>query len=63
MVSNPSNEMSHFLTRGSDELVEECYSAMLYYKMDISHLMIHAQQVEKSRLMRKNREEKKSKIL
>ena len=32
LVSNPRYEMSHFLTAVSDDLVEECYSAMIYIK-------------------------------
>ena len=44
-VSNPRDEMSHFLTGVSDDLVEECHSAMLYDNMNISCIMVHSQQV------------------
>ena len=53
--------MSRFLTRVPDDLVEECCSAMLHENMNISHIIVHAQQVEESRLRRKNREDKRAK--
>ena len=46
LVSNLRDEMSHFLTGVSDDLVEEYHSTMPYDNMNISHLMVHAQQVE-----------------
>ena len=45
LVSNPRDEMRHFLTGVSYDL-EECCLAMLHDNMNICHLMIHAQQVE-----------------
>ena len=42
------DEMSRFLTGVSEDLVEECHSAMLHDNMNISRLTIHAQQVEES---------------
>ena len=59
-VSNPSYEMSCFLTVVFDDLVEACYSAMLHDSMIISYLMVHAQQVEETRLRRNSREAKKA---
>ena len=56
-VSNPSYEMSCFLTVVFDDLVEACYSAMLHDSMIISYLMVHAQQVEETRVKRKSRNE------
>ena len=53
--------MNRFLTRVPDDLVEECCSAMLHENMNISHIIVHAQQVEESRLRRKNREDKRAK--
>ena len=38
LVSNPSDEMSHFLTGVSDDMVEECRSTILHDNMNISHL-------------------------
>ena len=56
LVSNARYEMSHFLMGVSDDFVEECRSSMLHDNMNISRPMVHAQQVEESRLRRKNRE-------
>ena len=44
-VSNPRYKMSHFVTGVSDDLVEEFHLAMLHENMNISFLMVHAQQV------------------
>ena len=46
LVSNARYEMSHFLMGVSDDMVEECYSAMLHDNMNISHLMVYDKQVE-----------------
>ena len=35
VVSNPSNEMSHFLMGVSNNLVEKCRSSVLYDNMNI----------------------------
>ena len=58
LMSNLRDEMNHFVTGVSDDLLEKCYSEMLHDNMDISHLMVHAQQVKESRFKRKNRESK-----
>ncbi|XP_069150297.1 uncharacterized protein [Solanum lycopersicum] len=52
-------EMSHFVTGVSEYLGEECHAAMIHGNMDLSRLMVHAQQVEYSCLRKKNREAKK----
>ena len=52
--------MSHFVTGWSKNLVEECHSSMLHDDMNISLPMVHAQEVEETRLRRKNREAKKA---
>ena len=61
MMSNPRDEMSYFVTRVFDDLVEEWSSSMLHDNMDISRLMVHAQEVELTRIKRKNKEFKRSK--
>ena len=43
-----------------DDLVEECRAAIHHDNMDIYCLMVHAQQVEESRLKRKNRDAKRA---
>ena len=60
-VSNLKDEMSHFLTGVSKDLMEKCRSAKLHDIMNISHIMVHTQQVEESRLRRKNIEAKRAK--
>ena len=40
LVSNPRDEMSHFLTGVPDDLVEECRSAMIHENINISHVMV-----------------------
>ena len=49
------------MTGVSEDLVEECHAAILHDNMIISHLIVHAKQVEESRLMRRNRESKRAK--
>ena len=41
LVSNSRDEMSHFLTWMSGDLMEECCSSMLHDNMNISSLMVH----------------------
>ena len=43
-----------------DDLVEESRSVMIHENMEISNLMVHAQQVEKSRVKRKNNDAKRA---
>ena len=49
LVSDPSDEMSRFVTRVSEDLLEECHLGMLHDNMNISRLMVHARQVEEAR--------------
>ena len=63
LLSNPRDEMSHFLTRVFDDFVEECHLNMLHDNMNISRLIVHAQQMEESRVRRKNREPRPPSLL
>ena len=48
--------MSHFVKGVSEDLIEECRSAMFHANMYISRFMVHDQHVEETRLQWKNRE-------
>ena len=60
LVSDPRDEMNRFLTGVSDGLKEKCHSAMIHYNMNISCFVVHAQQVEESRVKRKRRDAKRT---
>ncbi|XP_069151788.1 uncharacterized protein [Solanum lycopersicum] len=59
LVSDPRDKMNRFVMGVSNDLQEECHSAMLHDNMTISHLMVHAQQVEDARAKRKSRDAKR----
>ena len=63
LVTNSRDKMSHFVTGVFNDLVEECHATMLHNDMDLSHLLVHSQQVEESWLMRKNRELKRARMM
>ena len=58
LVSNPRDQMSHFIIGVFNDLVEECRLDMVHDNMHIYCLVVHAQEVEEHRLKRKNREAK-----
>ena len=55
-VSNPRDKISHFPKGVSKDLVEECLLAMFHDNMNISHLMVHSQQMEENSLRIYSRE-------
>ena len=60
-VSDLRDEMSRFVMGVSHDLKEERYLAMLDYNMNTSHLMLHAQQVDDTRVNRKSRDSNREK--
>ena len=49
-VTNPRDEMIHFVKGVSDDLKEECHSSMLHEKINISHFIMHSQNVKRKGL-------------
>ncbi|WMV50500.1 hypothetical protein MTR67_043885 [Solanum verrucosum] len=61
MVADPRERMIKFVSGVSEKVVKECHTAMLINEMEISCLMIHAQQIEEEKLKERLREEKREK--
>ena len=60
LVSHLKDEIRHFVMGVSDNLKEECCSTMIRDTRNISHRMVHAQQVEDTRVNRKCRDAKRA---
>ena len=52
LVSNPRDEMSHFVIGVADLVREKCRTTMLHDDMTLSRLMVYAQSIEESKLRR-----------
>ena len=59
LVSNPRDQMILFVTGVSEDLQEECQSAMIHENMKISHFMVYARSVEKETTIIKSRDAKR----
>ncbi|TMX02592.1 hypothetical protein EJD97_020914 [Solanum chilense] len=53
------DKMRSLVTGVSDDLQEECHSTMLHGNINISHLMVHAQQLEETRAKRRSKDTKR----
>ena len=63
LFSNYRDEICYFLIGVSKKLEEECRAAMLHKNMDLSRLMVHAQQIEDSRVRKTSKEAMKIRYL
>uniref|UniRef100_M1D8J8 Gag-pol polyprotein n=1 Tax=Solanum tuberosum TaxID=4113 RepID=M1D8J8_SOLTU len=59
MVVDPRARMSKFVSGASDLVVKECLTVMLVKEIDVSHFMVHAQQIEEEKLKDKTRDSKR----
>ena len=60
LVSDPRDQMCHFVIGVSEELQEECHSSMLHENMNISRPMVHAKRVEEESTKQKSRVAKRA---
>ena len=63
LVSDPRYEMSRFVTGVLDDSKEEFRLPMLHDNMKISCLMVHAQQVEDTRVKKRSRDAKRGLLM
>ena len=50
LVSNPRDEMSHFVMDVDDQVMEECRTMMVHDYMTLARLIVYAQSIEESSL-------------
>ena len=60
LVSNPRDEISHFVTGVAVLVMEECNIAVLHDNMTLARLMVYEQSIEDSKLRKNDRIWKKS---
>ncbi|XP_047262416.1 uncharacterized protein LOC124895914 [Capsicum annuum] len=62
MVVDSRSRMNKFVSGVFEDVVKECRAVMLIKDMDLSRLMVYAQQIEKEKRKDKEIENKKAKI-
>lgn len=60
MVADSRARMSKFVARVSEDVVKECTTVIFIKAMDLSSLMVHAQQIEEDKHKEKKRENKRA---
>lgn len=61
MISDSRSNLNKFMSSVSKYMVKECRTTILVKVMDISKMIVHAQQVEEEKIMESERENKRSK--
>lgn len=62
MVYNPRDEINHFVTEVSDDMQEECHSAILHDNMNITCPMVHNRHMDEARAKKKSKDAKRARF-